>query len=123
MIIIDHESDEPVGLINLKLSPDRTGAIAYSVFPAARGRGIASRAVKLLVSWAFAELSLTCLILEADVANTASIRVAEKAGLVRISDRTMREPGQPARRLAVSELRPPDAGSSDTVRPRPAQPG
>jgi RimJ/RimL family protein N-acetyltransferase len=56
------------------------GEIAYVVAPAARGRGIATGAVRLLSEWAFAELGLERLQLSIHPANMASRRVAEKAG-------------------------------------------
>ena len=58
----------------------RQGEIGYAVSPAARGRGIARRAVELLTRWGFDELGLIRLVLDIDVANPASARVAERAG-------------------------------------------
>ena len=48
--------------------------------PAARGRGVATRAVELLAGWAFAELGLEALKITCDPANRGSRRVAERAG-------------------------------------------
>jgi RimJ/RimL family protein N-acetyltransferase len=56
------------------------GEIGYMIAPAARGRGVALRAVELLTRWGFDELGLERLELRIDVANTASERVAERAG-------------------------------------------
>lgn len=61
----------------------REGEIGYLVAPAARGRGIAPRAVGLLTRWAFEELGLLRLELRIDVRNPASEKVAERAGYVR----------------------------------------
>ena len=58
----------------------REGELGYAVSPAARGRGVARRAVELLTRWAFDELDLIRLELAIDVANRASERVAERAG-------------------------------------------
>jgi RimJ/RimL family protein N-acetyltransferase len=88
LVIADAGTDEPVGIINLQFRNDAPATVAYSVFPAHRGRGIASRAVRLLAGWAFGDLRLTRLLLEADEANAASIRVAEKCGFRRIGSRT-----------------------------------
>ena len=49
------------------------------VAPTARGRGVATSAVRLLSKWAFTELGLERLQLSLP-ANVASRRVAEKAG-------------------------------------------
>ncbi|MDX6450811.1 MAG: hypothetical protein QOH16_860 [Gaiellaceae bacterium] len=56
------------------------GEIGYLVAPAARGRGIASRAVELLTRWGFDELGLIRLELRIDVQNSGSERVAERSG-------------------------------------------
>jgi RimJ/RimL family protein N-acetyltransferase len=61
----------------------REGEIGYMVIPAARGRGIAPRAVELLTRWGFDELGLLRLELRIDVENPASERVAERSGYVR----------------------------------------
>jgi RimJ/RimL family protein N-acetyltransferase len=55
-------------------------AIAYWVTPAARGRSTAARAASALSAWALGDLGLHRLHLEHAVANTASCRVAQKAG-------------------------------------------
>jgi len=54
--------------------------IAYAVDPKARGRGIASTAVRMLSAWAFAELGVARLQLAIHPDNAPSRRVAEKAG-------------------------------------------
>jgi RimJ/RimL family protein N-acetyltransferase len=88
LVIADAVTDEPVGIINLQFRNDDVATIAYSVFPDSRGRGIAPRAVQLLAEWAFGDVGLTQLLLEADEENTASLRVAEKCGFERIDSRT-----------------------------------
>ncbi len=87
LMIAAAESDEPVGIVNLQFRDDEVAAIAYSVFPAHRGQGIAPRAVELVSGWGLDELGLTQLILEADEGNAASLRVAEKCGFARIGTR------------------------------------
>jgi|tagenome__1003787_1003787.scaffolds.fasta_scaffold20763992_2 RimJ/RimL family protein N-acetyltransferase len=54
--------------------------IAYVVAPEARGRGIASQAVRLVTEWAFAELGVKRAEVSVHPDNAASRRVAEKAG-------------------------------------------
>jgi RimJ/RimL family protein N-acetyltransferase len=66
-------------LVQLDLDK-RQGEIGYAVAPAARGRGVAGRAVELLTRWGFDELGLIRLELDIDVRNPASGRVAERAG-------------------------------------------
>jgi ribosomal-protein-alanine N-acetyltransferase len=56
------------------------GEVGYWVLPAARGSGIAARAVEEACRWALDELGLHRLSLGHSVANTASCHVADKAG-------------------------------------------
>ncbi len=66
-----------VGLTGL----DRARAeVGYWVAAEARGRGVAPRAVELLLEWARRELGVTRVELRAHPANAASLRVAAKAG-------------------------------------------
>jgi RimJ/RimL family protein N-acetyltransferase len=67
------------GIVELDLEA-RQGELGYLVAPAARGRGIAGRAVTLLTRWAFDELGLERLELRIDPENVRSARVAERAG-------------------------------------------
>ena len=58
-------------------------AIGYWLAPAARGRGVATHAVRLLARWAFAELGLARLELTCGPGNEASQRVAGRCGFAR----------------------------------------
>ena len=81
LVIADAADDRPLGLLNLQLAEVAT--LAVSVFPAARGRGIAPRALRLGASWGLRELGLERVVAEADPDNAASIRAIEKAGFRR----------------------------------------
>jgi RimJ/RimL family protein N-acetyltransferase len=61
-------------------NPRTAPEVGYWTTAAARGRGIASRAVDALSAWAFATHGLTKLELRHQVDNVASCRVAHKAG-------------------------------------------
>jgi RimJ/RimL family protein N-acetyltransferase len=58
----------------------REGELGYIVAPAARGRGIAGKAIRLLAEWAFRDLGLRRVEAWIDVANKRSKRVVERAG-------------------------------------------
>ena len=61
----------------------RTGELGYLVAPAARGRGVATEALRLLTEWGFGERGLLRLELMISVQNEASKAVAERAGYVK----------------------------------------
>ncbi len=61
----------------------RTGELGYLVAPAARGRGVATAALRLLTEWGFDERGLLRLELMISVGNVASKVVAERAGYVK----------------------------------------
>lgn len=61
----------------------RVAEIGYWTVPAARRRGIAVRAVEAAVRWGFTDLGVRRIQLFHAVENTASGRVAEKAGFTR----------------------------------------
>jgi RimJ/RimL family protein N-acetyltransferase len=73
---------EVLGRVALRIIDldEGTAEMAYWITPAARGRGTAVQAVVALNNWALDELGLHRLDLYHSVANTASCRVAEKAG-------------------------------------------
>ena len=70
------------GVVDLDLDAAQ-GEIGYVVAPEARGRGVASRAVRLITGWALDELGLERVELHIDPDNTASIRVAERCAYIR----------------------------------------
>lgn len=76
------EHGVPVGRIGLKHLDLADGAaeVAYWVLPAARGRGVATRAVAALARWCFADVGLHRLELLHSTANPASCRVAARTG-------------------------------------------
>ncbi|MER7502617.1 GNAT family N-acetyltransferase [Nonomuraea pusilla] len=57
--------------------------IGYSLAPGFRGRGFMTRAVRLLVDWAFARTPLHRVVAGTDAVNRASHAVLERAGFVR----------------------------------------
>ena len=55
LAIVEHGSDQPVGLVTLVPRPQHgVGGLGYWVVPPARGRGIAAHAVSLLTAWGLA---------------------------------------------------------------------
>jgi RimJ/RimL family protein N-acetyltransferase len=84
-VITDAVDGTLLGSIGLpRLSSERNaGEIGYWVAKEARGRGVATRATRLVAGWALDELGLSRLDLVADVDNPGSQRVAERAGFTR----------------------------------------
>lgn len=85
LAIADRGDTELLGAIALgSVSPvHRRGTIGYWVAPAARGRGVATDALRLLAGWAFDILGLSRLDLTTDPDNVASQTVAERCGFRR----------------------------------------
>ena len=74
--------------LGMALAPEIDGEtgeveLGYIVAPEARGRGIATEALRRLTRWAFDELEAQRIILLIDTENPGSNRVAERAGYVR----------------------------------------
>jgi RimJ/RimL family protein N-acetyltransferase len=86
--------------------------VGYWAAAPARGRGLTTRALRLLSRWALDDVGAQRVQLRADVLNAASLRVAEKAGFTR--EGTLRASGfndRQKRRVdyAVFSLLPGDA--------------
>lgn len=102
--MIDLAGGEVAGVLNLRQAgPPQVGGVGYVVHPRFRGRGYTTRALRLLVSWAFETADFARLELGAKTANEASQRVAVAAGF---------EPDGVRR----ARLRNPDGTFSDEVR-------
>jgi RimJ/RimL family protein N-acetyltransferase len=95
LVILDTATGARAGEIDLYYQEPPTGQamIGYSVLPAYRGRGFASRAAQLLALWAFAETGIARLIAGTLPTNTGSQRVLEKAGFTREAYLRSRLPG------------------------------
>jgi len=77
--IADAQTDQALGFIGLWLRGG-PAELGYWVVPAARGRGVAVRAVRLVSGWAFTTLGLARVRIQVEPANVASRRVALRAG-------------------------------------------
>jgi RimJ/RimL family protein N-acetyltransferase len=114
-VIVDAETRELLGAIGVHRfgGEDDGPEVGYWLKREARGRGIATRALRLVTDWACRDLGLRVL-LQADARNLASRRVAEKVGF-----RYVREGKPPPRcgdseKMAVYELQPVKRGAAGT---------
>ena len=88
-LVADAATRERLG--NVALTYDaREGDVSYWLDPSARGRGVATRALRMFSSWAFTALGLSQLRLRAHIDNGPSRAVAERAGFTRDPDRDER---------------------------------
>lgn len=78
-IVDPHDPDHVLGAINVAVTGP-VGNSGYWVASEARGRGVATRALRLLTRWAFEEVRLGVVLLEIRPENEASIAVALGAG-------------------------------------------
>jgi RimJ/RimL family protein N-acetyltransferase len=99
-----------VGLIRIDWE-QLEAEIGYVIAPAARGRGVARRAIGLVSWWGLGELGLARIEAVIDVQNEASLKVAERAGYTREGVRrsTHFKDGQRAD-MAIYSLLPADLG-------------
>lgn len=76
---------EIVGSVDVRRRVPGVGVLSWMTFSQHRGQGIASRATRLLVEWAFSSDGLGLRRVEAEVnpLNTASVRTALRSGLRR----------------------------------------
>ena len=79
-ILVDGGFAGNISLFNEAFS--RQAMVGYSMLPSLRGRGVATRAVRLLSAWAF-EIGVRRLMAGTMTDNVASQRVLAKAGFVR----------------------------------------
>ena len=87
-------SGDLVGGCELRLRADARADVSYWTFPDRRGRGFATRAVRLLCEYAFRELGVEEIAAQMAVDNVASRRVAEAAGFSGAARKVSREPGE-----------------------------
>jgi RimJ/RimL family protein N-acetyltransferase len=83
LAIIDARTGNVLGGIELVPRPHGRGEIAYALAREARGRGVATRAVRLLSRWALRTHGLARLELPTPVDHLAAVRVAARAGYYR----------------------------------------
>ena len=72
-----------LGQVFIERDDDGRGSVGYWLLEDGRGKGRATRAVRLMASWALPEMRLGRLQLHTDPENVASQRVAERAGFTR----------------------------------------
>ncbi len=101
LTIRDRETEAFAGEIGLYYwEPNtRQAMIGYSMAPAWRGRGYATRAARLLTGWAFKETGIERVVAGTAPDNVASQRVLERAGFVREGYQRARLPGPDGTRI------------------------
>lgn len=81
LAIAEAESGQAVGHLTLMFTRQPgTVSLGYWLIPSARGRGLASRGVRVLVRWALTDVGLARVEAVVEPSNTASMRVLEAAG-------------------------------------------
>lgn len=83
--VVEAASGEVAGSVGLHVVDAELAVVevGYWAAPAVRGRGMTTRALRLLSRWLLDSVGAARVQLRADVRNAASVRVAEKAGFVR----------------------------------------
>lgn len=110
-LAVTRGDDAALGNVNLvfRFAPGSgQAALGYWTTPAARGRGLAVAASRLLCDWGFEELGLTRIELLVHPANVASRRVADKLGAVVDGTASYPTGDGGAREMVRYSLRPPE---------------
>jgi RimJ/RimL family protein N-acetyltransferase len=81
--ICDVDCDDYLGEVAVRLDQLGRANVEYWLLPEGRGRGRATRAVRLVSKWAFRQMNVARLQLWTEPANTASQGVAERSGYQR----------------------------------------
>ena len=81
--VVDRDTGALLGSVGFQLLNHSRATFGYWVAREARGRGVATRALRLLSRWALGEHGLARVQLIVEPENVASIRVAENAGFQR----------------------------------------
>jgi [ribosomal protein S5]-alanine N-acetyltransferase len=76
-------TDSPIGSIGVTLEPGGRALFGYALAQKFWGRGLASEALAFLIAWALAQPTIYRAWAFCDVENLASVRVMEKAGMIR----------------------------------------
>ncbi len=79
-VVADDDDSAPLGHVVVKVATAGVAEVGYWTAAAARGQGIAARALDAVSRWAFGTQDLTRLDLLHATGNRASCRVAEKSG-------------------------------------------
>jgi RimJ/RimL family protein N-acetyltransferase len=77
------EDGTPVGMCELRAREHEIGELSWATYAPYRHRGYATRAVRLLVGFGFAQLRRERVEAYVELGNTGSLRVAESVGLLR----------------------------------------
>jgi len=85
--IVGAATGELLGAVELRLRSGGRGTIGFWLAADARGRGIATRAVRLVAEWALRDLRVHRIEVATDPRNEPSHRVVERAGFARAAFR------------------------------------
>lgn len=81
LAVVEQHSDRAVGQVNLMVRPqERVAGIGYWIVPAARRRGIASRAISLMTNWGLGHGAFARIEAWVEPENRASRRALESNG-------------------------------------------
>jgi RimJ/RimL family protein N-acetyltransferase len=101
--VVEATGDAVLGICDVRLPAPGVGEVGYLLAPAARGRGVMTRALRLVVAWAFTDLDLARVQAFASPENQASLALLQRIGFTREGVlRSYRGPGED--RVALSVL-------------------
>lgn len=84
LAIIVSAVEQLIGGCSLKLQSTTEASLGYAIHPDYQGRGFATEATLGMIDFGFRVLGLERIVAQCDTRNSASYRVMEKAGMVRV---------------------------------------
>jgi [ribosomal protein S5]-alanine N-acetyltransferase len=101
--------------VEVDLADSHRGSVGYWLLPEARGKGFATRSVRLVSRWALGQLGMARLSVSTEPSNDRSQRVAERSGFVKEGVlRSYAEIGDRRVDWVVFSLIPADLGWGET---------
>ena len=118
LAIADAATDVLIGDIGVHIEKDASAAeIGFTLAPAAQGKGIASRAVRMTLDLLFQHTAVMRVLATTDARNERSIRLLEGVGMRRVESREAMFRGEPCTEHTYLIERPLNA----TATPRRAE--
>lgn len=108
--VIENSTQQAVGRVHLRpVVPPSVADVGYGIFPSHRGKGYATKALRLFTDWIFSEVNYVRIELGIKAGNDASEKVARACGYVRESScpcRLKNQDGSFSAQISYAKINP-----------------